>query len=257
MTNRSLIRSLASREIQKTYKGSYLGFFWLFVQPIAMLCVYGFVFGFVLQARFGIEQESELSYALTLFAGLLCFQVFSECLTRSPTLITSHVNYVKKIVFPVELLAIAILASALFRAVLSFGIWMVFFVSVYGAPHTTIFYAPLVFIPLCAFSIGVAWIFSALGVYIRDLSQLVGVLSTATLFLSAIFYPLSLIPEKYLYLMYFNPMTSIVELLRTVAIRGEHLPLTEYTLLTGISILFMCFGFWLFQSLRRGFSDVL
>ena len=255
--NASLIGALTLREVQRSYRGSYLGVLWLVAQPLALLSVYAFVFGYVLQARFGTEGESELSYALSLFAGLMLFNVFSECLTRSPSLIVSNTNYVKKIVFPLEVLSLAILGAALFRALLSFFVWLIFYGIVYGMPKATILFVPLVFLPLSAFSLGISWILSSLGVYVRDLTQIVSVLATATLFLSAIFYPVSRIPDPYRTYMYLNPMTSIVEQMRLVAIHGQFPSAISYLTLAGASLAFLAVAFWWFQVMRRGFSDVL
>ncbi|MEQ9451359.1 MAG: ABC transporter permease [Pseudomonadales bacterium] len=255
--HRRLISSLASREIQTAYKGSFFGFMWLIIQPVMLLSIYGFVFGFVLQARFGGDENSEVSYALSLYLGLIVFFVFSESLTRAPSLVTGNVNFVKKVVFPVEILPIVVLVGSVFRATVSFCVWLLCFLAVYGLPPITIFLVPLLFIPLCAFSLSIAWFFSALGVYFRDLAQTVGILSTATLFLSGIFYPLSLIPEEYRGLLYLSPVTSLVEQMRLVAIYGESIPVETYLLVTGISLVCFFFSHRWFQLLRRGFSDVL
>ncbi|MEQ8857245.1 MAG: ABC transporter permease [Pseudomonadales bacterium] len=255
--NRSLTFALAKREIQRSYKGSVLGWFWLVAQPLALLSVYAFVFGVVLQARFGTGSDSTIDYSLNLFAGLIVFHVFSECLTRGPGLIVGNVNYVKKIVFPLEVLAIVVVAAATFRAVASFLVWLAFYGLVHGAPSMTVLLVPFAMIPLLGFSLGAAWLLSALGVYIRDLSQIVGIVATATLFLSAIFYPVSMIPEPYRKYLYLNPITGIVEQVRMLAMVGQVPAVDDFLILVAASLVFLGFSFWWFQSLRRGFSDVL
>lgn len=255
--NRSLVWSLAAREIQRSYRGSYLGWLWLLVQPVALLTVYAFVFGVILQARFGSGDESTVDYALNLFIGLIVFHVFSECLNRAPGLIVGNVNYVKKIVFPIEIIAVVTLIAALYRASVSLFVWLAFYWLTNGPPQVTALLAPLILIPLACFAVGTVWIVSALGVYVRDLSQFVGILATATLFLSAIFYPISMVPAGYRSYLYMNPIATMVEQIREVAVAGNLPDPWVLGALMAASLVFAAFGFWWFQMLRRGFADVL
>lgn len=256
--HRSLIKQFTKREILSRYKGSYLGILWSFVTPIMMLVVYTFVFSVVFNARWGGDTEtSKVEFALLLFAGLIIFNIFSEVISRSPSLITSNVNYVKKVVFPLEILPIVSLGSALFHALISLIILVLGIFLTMGVFNWTVILFPLILLPLCLFILGISWFLASLGVYVRDVGQIISVMIPALMFLSPIFYPISSIPEDLQFLYWFNPISYFVEDTRRVIIWGEmpHWEWLAYGFLIGISVAML--GFAWFKKTRKGFADVI
>lgn len=255
--HRDLVLALVKRDVVGRYRGSFMGIFWSFFHPVFMLAVYTFVFGIVFRARWTTEGHSNAEFALVLFTGLIVFNLFSECVNRAPSLIVSNVSYVKKVVFPLEVLPLVAIGSALFHTFVSFIVWLAFFVVLSGAPHGTVLLLPLVLFPVALFALGVSWGLASLGVYLRDVTQVVGILTTALLFLSPIFYPISALPEEFRHLLALNPLTHSIELTRDALLWGK-LPNWLVLAMQGASSLVVAwFGFAWFQKTRRGFADVL
>jgi lipopolysaccharide transport system permease protein len=255
--NRNLVRVLVIREVAGRYRGSVLGILWSFFNPVFMLAVYTFVFSVVFKARWGIAGESRAEFALILFAGLLIFNLFAECITRAPALILGNANYVKKVVFPLEILPWVIFGAALFHTLVSLGVWLLFSLVVLGVPHATLLLFPLILVPLALLIMGLSWFLASLGVFLRDVSQIVGVMITVLMFLTPIFYPVSAIPERYRALIYLNPLTFIVEQGRGLLIFGTGLAWWGMALFLLVASLVAWLGFAWFQKTRKGFADVL
>lgn len=255
--NNSLIYSLIYRDVLGRYKGSMLGVVWSLINPILMLAIYTFVFSFVFKARWNSEISSGLEFSLVLFAGLMIFNLFSECVLRAPSLITSNVNYVKKVIFPLEILPIVNLGSALFHFFVSLCVWITGYVILIGLPYLQVLFLPLVLIPFCLFIMGLSWSLAALGVYLRDIGQVIGIAVTMLMFLSPIFYPASALPQSFQFIMHLNPLTIPIEMVRDLLYFGVLPSLQLFTIYTLGSIAFFILGFALFQKFRKGFSDVL
>jgi lipopolysaccharide transport system permease protein len=260
--NGSLIRQLVEREIVGRYKGSVLGILWSLLTPLFLLAVYTFVFGAVFKARWqspggGDADASIADFAVILFAGLIVFQLLAEVVNRSPTLVLSNANYVKKVVFPLELLPVVAVGSALFHAAVSIAVLVVFNVVLSGHIPATTLLLPLVLAPYVAFILGLAWFFAALGVFVRDIGQVLGPLVTALMFLSPIFYSSSALPDWVAPWLTLNPVTLPVEQTRDVLIFGR-LPdfgaLARYSL---VAIAVCWLGYTWFEKTKRGFADVL
>jgi lipopolysaccharide transport system permease protein len=255
--NRTLIGLLVGREIVGRYRGSALGLMWSFFHPLLMLAVYTFVFSVVFKARWGDRGESQVEFALILFAGLMVYSVFAECITRAPGLILGNVNYVKRVVFPLEVLPWVTLGSVLFHLLISLVVWLAAYAAVFGLPPVTVLAFPLVMIPLVFIVMGVSWFLAAIGVYLRDVSQVVGVLVTTLLFLTPIFYPVELLPEQYQALIALNPLTTMVGWARDVMIWGRLPEWSAFGVFTGFAFAVMWLGFAWFQKTRKGFADVV
>jgi lipopolysaccharide transport system permease protein len=255
--NRSLIKALAQREVIGSYRGSVMGILWSFFNPVFMLLVYTFVFSVVFKARWGGGSDSKTEFALILFAGLIVFNLFSECINRAPTLILSNVNYVKKVVFPLEILPWVALGSALFHALISLSVWLIAYLILFGLPHITIFLLPIIILPLLLLIMGLAWGLASLGVYLRDVSQFIGVLTTVLMFLSPIFYPASALPEEYRHLLLLNPLTPAIEQAREVLFWGKLPDFNMLVIYMLVTVLLACLGFAWFQKTRKGFADVI
>lgn len=256
--NRGLIRNLVHREVVGRYKGSMLGIVWSLVTPMVMLAVYTFVFSVVFKARWGEGgTASKTEFALVLFAGLMVFNLFAECISKAPGLILANANYVKKVVFPLEVLPWVSLGSALFHFVVSLGVWLVAYLVLFGVPHWHVVLLPLVLLPLLMFVMGVSWALASLGVYLRDVGQLIGVLITMLMFLTPIFYPASALPAAYQPLIMLNPLTAPIEMARGLMYWGQ-LPNPVHVLLYCAGALAVAvLGFAWFQKTRKGFADVL
>lgn len=256
--NKGLIRNLVLREVLGRYKGSMLGIFWSLVTPIFMLAVYTFVFSVVFKARWGAGgSDSKTEFALVLFAGLMIFNLFSECVGRAPGLILANVNYVKKVVFPLEVLPWVSMGSALFHFAVSLGVWLVAYLVLFGVPHWHIVLLPLVLVPLVLFVMGLSWALASLGVYLRDVGQIIGLVITVLMFLTPIFYPASSLPPAYQPLMFMNPLTPPIEMARDLLYWGQ-LPDMKLLALCAVgSLMFAMLGFAWFQKTRKGFADVL
>ena len=255
--NRSLIQALVTREVIGRYRGSMMGILWSFFNPVFMLMVYTFVFSVVFKARWSGGSDSKTEFALVLFAGLIIFNLFAECINRAPTLILINANYVKKVVFPLEILPWVAVGSAFFHFLVSLCVWLIAYLIFFGIPHFTILLLPLVIAPYLLLVIGFSWVLASLGVFIRDVAQLISMAVTVLMFLSPIFYPISALPEKYRPLLQLNPLGPAIEQSREVLFWGN---LPNFMLL-GIyliaSSLVAWLGFAWFQKTRKGFADVI
>jgi lipopolysaccharide transport system permease protein len=256
--NRHLIWQMVRREIAARYRGSIIGLAWSFINPLLMLAVYTFVFSVVFKARWGTgENESQAEFAIILFVGLIVFSLFAETVNRAPRQIISNANYVKKVVFPLEILSLVSLGAVLFHSMISLLVLLIAQLIInQSIPWTAVLF-PLVLLPLIFTSLGAAWFLAALGVYVRDIGQITTVFTTVLMFLSAIFYPVSALPERYQVWLRLNPLVLIISESRKVLIFGS-LPdwfWLGIALLMGLAIAFS--GFWWFQKARKGFADVL
>lgn len=255
--NRSLIAALTKRDVIGRYRGSMLGILWSFFHPVFMLAVYTFVFSVVFKARWTGGSDSKVEFALILFSGLMIFNLFSECVNRAPVLIQSNSNYVKKVVFPLEILPWVTLGSALFHMLISLGVWMIAYLIFFGLPHPSSLLLPVVIAPLVLLTIGVSWLLASLGVYLRDISQFIGIATTAMLFLSPIFFPLSALPEDYRPILAMNPVSPAIEITRSILVWGRPPEWTAVGIYLLISLAVSWIGFAWFQKTRKGFADVL
>lgn len=257
--NRQLIVQMTKREVVGRYKGSAMGIAWSFFNPVFMLVVYTFVFSEIFKSRWGGTDgdDSKTQFAVVLFVGMIVLSLFSEVLNRAPVLILSNVNYVKKVVFPIEVLPVIAMGAALFHSLISLCVLLVAFVLFNGFIQWTTIFTPLVLLPLVILTLGFAWLLAALGVFLRDVSQTIGIITTVLMFLAPVFYPITAVPARFRPFIMANPVTFIIEQAREVLIWG-HLPnwfgLIVYTL---VATLVAWLGYALFQKTRKGFADVL
>lgn len=257
--NRQLVVQMTRREVVGRYKGSAMGLAWSFFNPVFMLVVYTFVFSEIFRARWGgIDgDDSKTQFAVLLFVGMIVLSLFSEVVNRAPGLILSNVNYVKKVVFPIEILPVVAVGAALFHCLISLGVLLAAFLLFNGHLHWTAVFTPLILLPLVLLTTGLAWMLASLGVFLRDAGQTVSIITTVLMFLSPVFYPLSAVPERFLPFIMANPLTFIIEQAREVLIWG-HVPnwpgLGLYTL---AACVVAWAGYTWFQKTRKGFADVL
>jgi lipopolysaccharide transport system permease protein len=256
--HRHLIWQMTKRDVAGRYRGSIMGLAWSFFNPVLMLIVYTFVFAVVFKARWGVGvHEGKAEFAIILFVGLIVHGLFAECINRAPGLILSNANYVKKVVFPLEVLPWVTLGSAFFHAAMSFAVLLLFMV-VMNFPLTwTAVFTPFVLLPFLFLVMGFSWFLAATGVFLRDIGQVIGIVTTVLMFLAPIFYPRTAVPEAYRHLLQLNPLTFIVEQGRDVLIWGKMPDWSGLVVYSIACLLIAWSGFFWFQTTRRGFADVI
>lgn len=256
--NGLLLQQITLRAIKDQYQGTALGLFWSFIVPMLMLSVYTFVFSVVFQAKWGTNvSSSKLDFALALFSGLIIFNFFSETLNNAPNVITGKVNYVKKVVFPLEILPISQLFTSLFNFFTNFIVLLVFIVITGKISLSPIIALFLIILPLAVMMQGMIFLVSALGVYLRDIKQILAVLTTALMFLSPIFYPLSAIPKNLQIIIYANPIAIYIEKFRNIIISSTYPTYADIVVMFSVAILTLVTGYLFFIKTKKGFADVL
>lgn len=257
--NRYLIMQMTRREVVGRYKGSVMGLAWSFFNPVFMLVVYTFVFSEVFKIRWGEVDsgDSKTQFAIILFVGMIVLGFFSEVMGRASTLIVGNANYVKKVVFPLEVLPIIAVGAALVHSLISVIVLLGAYVFFNGSLHWTAMLLPFVLLPLLILTAGVGWILASLGVYLRDISQTIGVITTVLTFLSPVFYPVTAVPEKFRGFIMANPLTFIIEQTREVLIWGHVPDWIGLGIYAATTTVFAWIGYVWFQKTRKGFADVL
>lgn len=254
---RQLIVVMTKREVIGRYRGSVMGLAWSFFNPVLMLAVYTFVFSEVFQARWTGQDTGKGGFAILLFVGMIVHGLFSECANRSPTLIITNSNYVKKVVFPLEILIVVTLGSAIFHTCISLIVLLVAqFLLTHQLQFSAVFF-PLVLLPLLIATLGISWGLAALGVYLRDVGQIIVVLTTVLLFLSPVLYPVAALPQAYQPWLKLNPLTYIIEESRNVLLFGRFPQWDSLGLAMLVALVIAAAGFWFFQKTRKGFADVI
>lgn len=256
--NRGLIGQLVQREVIGRYRGSILGVAWSFFNPIIMLIVYTFVFSVVFKARWGVSgDETHANFAVILFVGLIIHGLFSEVANRSPGIILANASYVKRVVFPVEILTYVVMGSALFHTAISLLVLLLAqLILTQHIPWTALLF-PLIIAPFVLGVMGIAWFLSSIGVYVRDVGQTIGIVTTILLFMSPVFYPISILPAPYQIALHLNPLTFIIEEARKVLLFGQLPNWGGWLVYLAASIASAWGGFWWFQKTRKGFADVV
>ncbi len=256
-THKMLIVQMTKRDVTHRFRGSFLGVFWVLILPLLMLAVYSFVFIYVFEARFGESTAPKGEFALMLFSGIIVHALIADILIRAPRLILDNKNLVTKVIFPLEILPIVAVLSGMVQFGVSLFVLMVGVLLVYGSLSWTALFIPLLFLPYAVLLVGIGWFLAALGVYIRDISQMSSVFATILLFVSPVFYDIITLPESVQYAIYVNPITVMVTELRYVLIEGvapSIIPLIIYSM---VSCLVAFGGYFFFRRARRGFADIV
>ena len=256
-SQRNLIWQFARREVLGRYRGSVLGVSWSVLTPMAMLAVYTLVFRHIFKAKWPGVDDGNLSFALNLFAGLLVFNWAAEFLSRAPRLVTEQPNLVTKVVFPLQVLPWSALMSSFFHAMVSCAVWLAGCLLFGQGMHLSWLALPLVFLALMPTLLGLGWILSALGVYFRDLAEIVGLFMGMMLFLTPVFFPLSVLPDFLQTWVQFNPLATPIEALRQIGLMGVWPKFSSLLQLFVVGLGLAMFGAWLFEKSRKGFADVL
>jgi len=256
LQHRQLILQLVKRDILSRYRGSFGGVLWSFVHPLLMLAIYTVVMGYLIKARWEGTNNS-LEYSVVLFSGLILFNFFSECIGRSPALIVSNPNYVRKIVFPLEVLPWVTVLTAMFHTLLSLAAWVVFALLVYHSLHWTLIFLPLLLLPLMLISVGLCWFISATAVFMRDLNHVVTLVVQALMFLSPLFYSVKSAPPVLRKMLMINPLSFAIEQARDIMVHGKMPDFGGLCIYWVVSLVIASLGFAWFQHARDGFADVL
>jgi len=257
-SSRELLTQIVQRNIQSRYRASMFGLFWMMATPIFMLAVYTFVFSVIFKARWGDSfGDSKMAFALIIFCGLSIFNIFSEGIGSACTVIPSNKNYVKKVVFPLEILPVSSALTAFIFGLIWLGILLVGSLLVFHKIHITAICLPLILIPLLLITIGLSWATASLGTFFRDLQHAVGIILRMMFFMTPIFYSADRIPEKIRPILNANPLAGIVEQSRNILLFGKWPDWTQLGLLTVGSFLIFQAGYIWFMKTKRGFADVL
>jgi lipopolysaccharide transport system permease protein len=256
--HRDLLRQLVRRNIQVRYKGTIMGLMWMVITPLMMLAVYTFVFSVVFKARWGTDfGNSKVAFALILFCGLVVFNIFSESVNSSVAIITNNPNYVKKVVFPLEILPVSAVFSSIFFGLVSLTILLAGVSLFIHKFSLAIICLPLVFIPLFLLSCGISWFVASLGVYVRDLAHVIGIVIQMLIFVTPVFYSVEMVPESLRTIFFFNPLTTIVQTTRYVLIYNRWPDWYGLCIVTIFSLVVFQMGYFWFMNIKRGFADVL
>lgn len=255
--NRYLLGQMIKKDIGQRYKGSVLGMLWTFIVPILMLMVYTFVFSEIFQAKWNINTNDKYEFALVLFCGLSAFNMISEVMNRAATLIASNTNYVKKVIFPLEILPLVVTFSALFNCFISYLILILAKIILYHNISKTIYQSMFIFAPLILLTAGICYLLSALSVYLKDISNIISVIVMVLMYMSPVFFSLSSVPAKFQSICMINPMTFIIENFRNTILYGYNINVDYYLASLIIALIFFSGGSIIFSRAKEGFPDVL
>ncbi|MGC6655340.1 MULTISPECIES: ABC transporter permease [Pantoea] len=253
--NSGLVFNLTKRDIESRYRGTSLGIVWSLLNPVIMLSIYSFIFGFVFKAKWGVTTTE--NYSLIMFAGLLTHGFMAECIGKATGIYVNNISYVKKVLFPLETLCWVTVLGSLFQFLMGCLVFAIFCVILHQPVTITVLLVPLVMLPLVFLAYSVSLFLSSLGVYVRDMGQIVSVIIALMLFMSPIFYPVSSVPEKYRMFIYLNPLTFIVESLRDVVIYGKMFSFQGYSIYWLVCLIVHGLAVMWFNKVKRGFADVL
>ncbi len=256
--HRELLWQFALRNIELRHRGSHLGLIWSVLNPLLMLALYVFVFGYVFSGTFKVlPEETRMDYALAIFLGLSIFHFVAEVLAVAPTTIIGNPNFVKKVAFPLSVLPAANVAASLFHFTISFTLALVG-VALLGPGLTVrVAWVPVIVAPLVLLALGIAWFVAAAGVFFRDIVQVVGFLSMVLMFASAVFYPASSIPPPAWTILKFNPILLAIELVRDAVMWNRPIDLVHLGYVAGSGVVAALVGYKVFRRLAPAFADVL
>lgn len=255
--HRALVVELTRREVDGRYRGASLGVLWSLLSPFLLIAIYTIAFGTVMGGRWPEVEAAGTPFSIVMFGGMIPYFVLSECMLRSPELVVGNPSYVKRVVFPLEILPWPMLLSALFHCLMNVLVFVAMRLVMQQDFEWTLVFLPLVILPIAVLGLGVAWFLAAASVYFRDLRQVVGLASMALLFLSSAMIPTNAVPEQYRLIFLLNPLSFIVDQARAVLIWGIQPDWAGLAAYLAGALAFMYAGYAWFASTKRGFADVL
>ena len=253
----SLLRQFTKREIEKRYKGTLLGLCWSFFTPLLMLAVYAVVFGFIFRGSYGHPGETKMQFVLGLFCGMLVWDLIAGSLASAPMLIVQNANFVTKVIFPLEILPIAMVVATLVHTAIGFVPLLLLIMISQGMIAISGLSLFLIFIPIVFYCLGLSWIISALGVFLRDIGAMMPAVITILMFLSAIFFPIAAIPETWRWVVMLNPAAVLISMARETLVFGQWIDWKMYGLQLVLSMIVMMMGYAFFMKVKSAFADVL
>lgn len=255
--NGSLLKQFSLREIEKRYQGTFLGLFWSLITPLFLLAVYAIVFGCVFGGSYGHPGETRVQFTLGLFCGLLLWELIAGTITVSPTLLVNNSNFVTKVIFPLEVLPVAMITALLVHMVIGFVPLLLFLIISQGVVHVTALALVLIIIPIVLYSLGISWVLSAIGVFLRDIGAMIPAVVTVLMFMSAIFFPMTAIPEAYRWFLMLNPVAVLVSMARNALVFNEWPDFYLYGIQVVLSLVVATLGYVFFMKVKSVFADVL
>lgn len=257
LSHASLIKQFTKREIEKRYKGTLLGFFWSLVTPLLMLIVYSVVFGFIFKGSYGHTGETKIQFVLGLFCGMLVWELIASAFVTAPMLIVSNANLVTKVIFPLEILPLAMVFSALVHTIIGFIPLLLLLLLSQGMISLSALSLFVIFIPVILYCLGITWILSSLGVFLRDIAAAMPAFITMIMFMSAIFFPINAIPEMWRWIVMLNPAAVLISMSRNALVFGVWPPGGIYAIQLMISLIVAISGYAFFMKVKSAFADVL
>lgn len=252
--HRYLLGQLIKRDVLLRYRGAMFGVLWIFLSPLIMLIIFAFIFGNIFQARWP-QQENDMPFWVLLYIGLIAFNVFAETISRAPTSVRGYPSFVKKIIFPVNILPVVPLGVSLVHGGFNFVILLAALAWTSNL-HAGILLFPLLVVPLILLALGLSWFLAAWGVFIKDMTQIVPVFVQMLMFLSPVFYPVSAVPEVLRPIYQYNPLGTVIEISRA-AITGLPIEWGSWTIALCFCLGGSILGYAFFQHSRDEFADAL
>ena len=255
--NRELLKMLVLRDLTAKYKGSYFGFLWSFINPLLLIGLYSLVFGLALKIKWIGIDNSELNFTVMLFSGLIFYLFLSESFVKSTFIITNNPNYVKKVLFPLEILIWTNLISSLVQFIINLALFLIIVLLIEGFFPTKVLVLPIIFLPLFLMASGISFLFATINVFFRDISQIVSFVSTLFLFLSPVFYPIKELPLILQYILKLNPITIPIIEFRNQVFFNTRFDYENWTFSLIFSIIVFSLSYKLFENNKKKFSDEL
>jgi len=252
--HRYLLGQLVKRDVLLRYRGAMFGVLWVFLSPLLMLAIFAFVFGHIFQSRWP-QQQGETPFWLVLYSGLIVFNLFAETVSRSPGAVRGYPSYVKRIIFPVEILPLVPLGASLVHGAFNLFILLIA-LTLTGHLHGQITLYPVLLFPILLLAVGISWFLSAWGVFIKDMTQIVPLFVQMLMFLSPVFYPASAVPDFLRPLYQINPIGSVIEACRASAL-GQPIPWPAWSIALAVGLAATSLGYAFFQRSREEFADAL
>jgi lipopolysaccharide transport system permease protein len=255
--HKRLVWEMARRELSDRYSGQVLGSFWAIGHPLLQMGVYLFVFGFVFKVRVGGTVELPLDYTVYLLSGLIPWMAIQEAINKSTVAVSSNVNLVKQVVFPVEVLPLKTVVTVLPAQLVSTGVLIGYVLATHGRLPWTYALLPVLMVLQILMMSGVAMLLAAIGVFFRDLKDLILVFTVVSVYLLPVFYLPSMVPELFRPLLYLNPGSYLVWCFQDVAYFGRFEHPWAWAVSAVMSLGSFYAGFGLFQRLKLMFANVM
>jgi lipopolysaccharide transport system permease protein len=256
-----LATQFIKRNIQQSHKGSLLGNFWMLLSPLIMFSIYAIVFGKIFNGRYNaIENETSADYALGIFLSLTIFRLIAEIITQSPVLIVNQPNFVKKVVFPLEILSISLIGASIYNFLITMMLVFVGIIFWGNGLHVTAFWLPVLLLPMFLFLLGTSWLLSALGVFLRDIAKLMDNFSIVLMYSSAVFFSTAMIKDYSILvwnIIKWNPIIHFIDVARNIMLWNRSPTTHQLIYMYVSSFLIFIVGYWVFVKLKPNFADVL